>query len=132
MCGDACKKSGVRSNNVIETKPNNTPRPDVQPSKVIHASSISFKIRSQADYFNTSNEGNINCYDKKGTIHEASTDVMNASSSKQPILAIMKEGKRGISETCDIYKHTEGIAPDQINWTGGMAGNVSDRKRRRL
>ena len=44
----------------------------------------------------------------------------------------MKEGKHGINETCDIYKHTEGIAPDQINWTGGKAGNISARKRRRL
>ena len=68
--------------------------------------------------FNTSNEGNINCYDKNGTIHEASTDVMNASSSKQPISAIRIGGQRGISETCDIYKHTKGIAPDQINSTG--------------
>ena len=57
---------------------------------------------------------------------------MNASSSKKPSLAIMKEGKRGISETCDIYNHTEGIAPDQINWTGGMARNESASKRRRF
>jgi hypothetical protein len=55
-----------------------------------------------------------------------------ASSSKQRILSIMKGGKGGISETCDIHKHTEGIVPDQINSTGSMAGNVSARKRRRL
>ena len=42
------------------------------------------------DYFNTSSKGNSNCYDKNGTIHEASTEVMNTSNSKQPTLTIMK------------------------------------------
>jgi hypothetical protein len=46
MCGDVHNKSGVRSNNVIETKPNNTPRPDVQPSKVSHA----FHFKSEAKW----------------------------------------------------------------------------------
>ena len=43
---------------------------------------------------------------------------MKTSSSKQTTLTIMERGKRGISETCYIYKHTEGTIPDQMNWTG--------------
>ena len=81
------------------------------------------------DYFNTSSKGNSNCYDKNGTIHEASTEVMNSSNSKQPTLTIMK---RGIGETCYIYKLTEGTITDEINWTGGVAGNESASNRRRL